>query len=111
MSASVRSRSGTTLGRVLIVAGIMASPWLLPGLVSASSPAQSSTPSQASVTLKPLPDGDYATQSLSLDQITQAVRAAGVADADVASWRASMPTGDEVFILRLKDGRLYGINA
>jgi hypothetical protein len=58
-----------------------------------------------------LPEGDYITPSLTLDQITDAVRAAGVAEADLQAWRDSMPAGSEVFILRLRDGRLYGMNA
>ncbi len=109
MRALVRSRSRTVLGTALIVMGLLAGPWLLPTVATATSPDPSTSP-QPSLVLEPLPDGDYLTPSLTLDQITQAMKAAGVTDALVAEWRASMPAGDEVFDLRLRDGRLDGGN-
>ena len=109
--SAIQGPRGFALGGTLIIVGLIAGPGLPAAIASGPTPGASSSPAQSPRVEAPLPEGDYVTPSLTLDQIAQSVRDAGRSEADVQAWRDSMPPGSEVFILRLRDGRLYGGNA
>jgi hypothetical protein len=115
MSASVRSRPTTVHGRVLLVAGILAGLWLPPDVATASSPGPSATlPPMASptattppsVTVDPIPQGDYVSGPIDSALIASTVRAAGFPDADIQPVIDAFAATSAVITLRLRDGVL-----